>query len=1157
MKKTTIAIILLLATLNNASGQTTVNQYDPSVKNVPTSPEVALLGRFGDIPVGHYTGTAEVSIPLYTLKIDNIEIPLALSYHTSGIKVADEATWAGLGWNFLPEGTITQEIRGSEDFVTGGDGFASTVGYNIFKSNFPTVQSENPMYRLQYGANDYNVGLLPGGAQPATDDSYDIISSLKNKKGQPDIFSYNFYGYSGRFFYNPENNSEILFLESNDDVKFSRNTDGWIATTNKGDKFYFYAIEKSTTDQTSTTDLSYTFKVSRIELVSGKVVTFAYQDESTYQQYPTQVVHLTNFTMNPALSSSSNAVINDKKTLIRIETEDTKIQFNLDNREDIRPHFTGTPIKKLSSVDILSKHSNKKIKSFVLNQDYFPINSINNTSEEGYRNKRLRLNSIQEVNYDQMGNPVPTSIPPYTFEYDTSKIMPDKMKSSDFYGYSNGEGSENLLPDLTYFDYFKTAPYKNYGLTPSSYIGTMRYTNVSCVTTNILKKISYPTGGRTEFEYESNTFTNQFIPTITQLQNGNKAQSITHRGASTEPGGSITKQSTLFKLPNNIIKFNNTIYDGYMGPLYPEVHYGDWTEIAKCKIQFRKRKTINGQPFDTVIKEWKVDVPGSVFEQTHQMTWSEEITVPVDTDPTTEYYVFVENGINYRSTDGSHRAVVSSDISYFDNTNIDTSISYGSGLRIKSLKNYENNTLLSHKEYTYNGGRLIYAFNPINLISGATSKSQPSSTTGGCPSESISIFNDISINSSDFGLGGNKSFGYSEVIEKDISVIDGTAKGYTKYYFTNIQGTYLKGMPKVDVPSNGENTLIEIFDQNQNKLSSKINNYDNLPNTYGVYPSFGIVKTSTGLYDPSNNFYPYQFNSGCPVIGVSYTGDNYQNPLPVTKYKFLVSPLITGKRRLKSTIETTFLGTSALVKKTELTYNASGNLDTSKLTTSDSQIIYTDYDYANDWGNTRLINKNMTGIPLSTKVTSDNKTLSFIQTKYDSQDNYLPTSVQSYDIKAGSWDTEVKYDKYDDKGNLLQYTTKSGVPVSLVWGYSKTYPIAKVEGLTYEQIGEAASAQLADILTASEKDANPAFYNMQPEDAENQLINKLDAFRTYFRLLNYNITTYSYDPLVGVRSITPPSGIRERYMYDAAGRLEKVVDMDGKVLKEMKYNYKN
>lgn len=132
MKKITIAIVLL-ASLNNLFGQGNQSQYDPGIKNVPTSPEVALLGRFGDIPVGHYTGTAEVSVPLYTLKVDNIEIPLALSYHTSGIKVADEATWVGLGWNFMPEGTITQEIRGREDFVSGGDGFNTLSGYNVFK----------------------------------------------------------------------------------------------------------------------------------------------------------------------------------------------------------------------------------------------------------------------------------------------------------------------------------------------------------------------------------------------------------------------------------------------------------------------------------------------------------------------------------------------------------------------------------------------------------------------------------------------------------------------------------------------------------------------------------------------------------------------------------------------------------------------------------------------------------------------------------------------------------------------------------------------------------------------------------------------------------------------------------------------------------------
>ncbi|HAO26592.1 MAG TPA: hypothetical protein DCQ68_00740 [Chryseobacterium indologenes] len=53
------------------------------------------------------------------------------------------------------------------------------------------------------------------------------------------------------------------------------------------------------------------------------------------------------------------------------------------------------------------------------------------------------------------------------------------------------------------------------------------------------------------------------------------------------------------------------------------------------------------------------------------------------------------------------------------------------------------------------------------------------------------------------------------------------------------------------------------------------------------------------------------------------------------------------------------------------------------------------------------------------------------------------------------------------------------------------------------------------------------------------------------------VTTYTYDPLIGVRSITSPSGIRENYLYDSAGRLEKIIDADGRVVKEMKYNYKN
>ncbi|MDQ0477483.1 hypothetical protein [Chryseobacterium sp. MDT2-18] len=57
-------------------------------------------------------------------------------------------------------------------------------------------------------------------------------------------------------------------------------------------------------------------------------------------------------------------------------------------------------------------------------------------------------------------------------------------------------------------------------------------------------------------------------------------------------------------------------------------------------------------------------------------------------------------------------------------------------------------------------------------------------------------------------------------------------------------------------------------------------------------------------------------------------------------------------------------------------------------------------------------------------------------------------------------------------------------------------------------------------------------------------------------LSGFQITTYTYDPLIGVRSITPPSGLREYYFYDAANRLKEVRDSNGNVLKEYQYHYK-
>jgi uncharacterized protein RhaS with RHS repeats len=155
----------------------------------------------------------------------------------------------------------------------------------------------------------------------------------------------------------------------------------------------------------------------------------------------------------------------------------------------------------------------------------------------------------------------------------------------------------------------------------------------------------------------------------------------------------------------------------------------------------------------------------------------------------------------------------------------------------------------------------------------------------------------------------------------------------------------------------------------------------------------------------------------------------------------------------------------------------------------------------------------------------------------------LPYKVNSTDL-LNIVSTEATYDKYDSKGNLQQYTTKEDIPVAIIWGYNQTKPIAKIEGITYDQ---ALTLGVADIITKSNEDIDI--------NTQNVLISALDNFR----IINsrFYITTYTYDPLIGITSITPPSGIRELYKYDTANRLEKVIDTNGKVLKEYKYNYKN
>lgn len=239
------------------------------------------------------------------------------------------------------------------------------------------------------------------------------------------------------------------------------------------------------------------------------------------------------------------------------------------------------------------------------------------------------------------------------------------------------------------------------------------------------------------------------------------------------------------------------------------------------------------------------------------------------------------------------------------------------------------------------------------------------------------------------------------------------------------------------------------------------------------------------------------------------------------------------------------------------------NLMSMKNTYNDGSFDITGYSYAHDQGNQLMIDRNMIGIPLEITTTQTlggtTKTLGKTKTIYPTSlpttqtgNLLLPTSSVSYDLQFPTVvSAQILYDKYDSKGHPLQYTTKDGISTAIIWGYNNTQPIAQITGARLSDISQ---SLISAIVSASDSDAAA----IQNND-ESAFLSALNTFRNHTTMAGYQITTYTYDPLIGVRSITPPSGVREVYLYDSANRLMEIREgsQSGKLLKEFKYHYKN
>jgi hypothetical protein len=490
--------------------QVSNNDYNKGAINVslPKTPESAGFEKYGSIPVSELTGSPNISVPLYTLKSQFLEVPITLTY-SPGIKVTQEATWVGLGFDLITGGRITVETRGCID-EQGANLFSTSVLKTGIQKLYNRVGSSSSLGLLTFATTckDCDTSIT----HDVPDDWYSVNGMAQYGLGEPDIYNANFMGYSFRFFFDKLTDSLRFLGERNlFNISLTRNINqqitDWTITDNVGNQYFFYQKETTTLtlpplgplqNNTSTS----AWLLTKILHPTGDSVVFTYTNYGSSYPVSDWSASLTfmdyDRTLTQSQDNEQNSVILQPAYLTKIESNDFAIDFILGSREDIK----GAGSKRLNEIRVRDKLTNTVRKKASFGYGYFDA-SLSGTcyasqhdSITKYYRLRLQLDSLTVRDSTSLE-------PPYKFYYYNGAITPHKKSfGQDHWGFYNGGGGtysdpcspKNLIPNTGLGTTLNYSAMNGYALSREcvpSYMPSMT-----------MDKIVYPTGGSTTFIYE-------------------------------------------------------------------------------------------------------------------------------------------------------------------------------------------------------------------------------------------------------------------------------------------------------------------------------------------------------------------------------------------------------------------------------------------------------------------------------------------------------------------------------------------------------------------------------------------------------------------------------------------------------------------------------
>lgn len=1160
----------------------------------PPAPEATTVFKFSEVPVSLYSGLPNITVPLYEINLKQVTIPVELSYHARGIRVDEIASRVGLGWALNYGGMISRQTNDQPD-----DGPLGYLNQDYYENDvFNDPLEANRMY------NDY------------IQQGIDMV---------PDYFMFNFGGRSGKFVLTQQGREVVqqkysdIYIEPIEGPNDGNpaGIQGWKVIDDYGNTYYF-GLSKDGNRKARDYDLSSTSyrtpQSGQPALLGTSADRYANTwhlmeietpfNESVRFYYELSDVEEISVTRRSYDRNENGVQVSYYSKSTTVEHQISSIHFNTGVVEFVRTvareDLNGA--NRLEHVR-LKDTSGKIVKEYQFQYEYTTSPPDGNVLShlatlDPAASRRLFLKQIIEKGEEGVAKP------PYVFQYN-SQLLPNRFSTSqDGWGYYNGQ---NNGPFLSFFDYGNTK--------------VRRHVAGNLSGAGLLEKITYPTGGTTEFQYEQNV--GQLQSFVGELLYRNLSPVVETRG-------------------NAGFLKNRRYYKKDLG-----IYVGDTVTIGpELKIASYEFKTPHcaGPP----------DSPPPDPDSLPPYCFYQVLLYSVDTDQ--EVMIYPPNAVGELAVSPGKYVLKVVPMHEHDTSMVENlfflkfewpaetiqypennpSLNYGPGKRIKKIiyKDVNDEVLVREFEYKSPSGQ------SSGHILGLPNYHFINSMLPGLPS----VYKDGCMPGSPLTRAQGNGIGYSHVTEFKGTSEQNVGKIETEFTVDKDEGTYYEFPYHIPVDNEWRRgrpliTKYSAKDGNVYVTKRRIANFYALKYSSPVLDHF--EKTPTYFSLPLILFTPPQSNS-------------------TNEYSTKTYYIQGGVSDLLYTEESWIEGGITFEKRTDFSYNYPRHYQNAATITRTSDGTYdvTISSYPTDYSDLSgflkaMKDANIKAVPIEVVTLKETSTEKFVTggtiTTYKASipavpdESFLlrtdvpidastfkfsnrnvgaipPTDNPGTFSKSPLYMSTVRVNEVNSKGNILKVTRDGNYQVAYIWDYSDEIPVAEVHNASnneiayssFESNGKGGWTYSGNPVDNSTAPTGVKVYNLTTGSIQKTSLNPLLTYRILFwrsnngvvnvvpnaggqlalisemaerpgwTLCEYELsnassitlsgsgsidelrlhprdasmTTYTYDLLKGVSSITDPNGKTTYYKYDKLSRLKSIIDKDGNMLKGLDYRYR-